>query len=1216
MGDEPTSLSDLLRRCRPFSAASSLPSGYQNPNPNPNPHNQTHQPCSNPQNPNTPKILKPIRSKPLIGTLTLTTPSSSCLNSSCLKFTDHTATVCCDIINNFDLQIIGQRIKILAFNFIPVKPNCGYLEIIKWHLEFDPSDINNKPIDNKPNNFNGFYLNSVVPTYQHTIIPRCLLFGLLISVSPVTSVPCTVTKTGTKTLTGFVAEVTVCECELCSSKDPLTLPQGLTGIKDKDHIFTKSKIVYFCGDASVWYPVVSRMVGRTVSVSGMKKKMVFLGEGKSLMMYVTTEKAVIHLPMCTSKTAINGRNANTTNTLNVYTGSITATYMQGMVVELDQKVLVLLTDNQLSMPHGLRIGAIVTVRNFHIEDPKFTWTKVIIFGLCYKTSIRVNVFSPIESGCYQVLQSRSLLRKFIESLQFSARLWVLLVISSMRKKFAGVLSEMEILGSKHMEGLVQKYCSSCLPLSVFRFRHGVLSEYCLHDLCGCGKEIDYDAPKLVAPISNFISQCEDLFIKKLYDTNHKYSSIVCGGKSHEQSIRKIIKSEDMNIVLLGNLKISEYSGKLQLVDATGCIDVVIPDLPSVWSIKDIYEINEFSVVIEGFSRDLKHLELLDHEPFTCGNIFNHFRLSERKKINIYINCYMKDAKSINHILHPSVDMEENLKEFESGLFHLILLAHKFPIQQKFPGDYAVSNNSSFYAEVIILPWNLVLHNDVVMIDSSRDDKRCDLSFQHEFPCTVDFYGEKPSVNLGDLLYCTRAAKKVLLEFKSDSFWKFETLRIGGYYLIKHHHKGLVCTTKDFNKVSMDSKSHFWNVSFSADLAGPATARSIYLHLSVEHLSFLEIKLKELKQDFIKPTNSIKVTSASPPSGAFNVNLPTGNLLFVQGRVMAVHTSGQSRPLARAHPCIGHRVTTTSVCIHVLVDRNMVKIYSSLSEHSYPTGFGPGVKANFHRVLLTAEGGTLKLTPASVIEIESIIIDNNQCNNESDITSVTSVEGTTTSLLTGPTVLISEMARFSVHKKVRLHCKVISVYVLVMEKNSDSRVDFPFAGFIMDDGSSSCCCWTDTKTVLTLLGSREWSPHKRSRTSLHKAKRKKLEACGDTMSRLSDILNQNGRVVIKNNGSVSDSSCLDAVISVDSECVIKESDEQFLKGLILQVSSSNSWNVVGSVMDSEGLNQIVEELQRVDMMMKLPLVNIWASEVSYLDNLNEGRSILQELLKSE
>ncbi|KAL4582865.1 hypothetical protein LXL04_007426 [Taraxacum kok-saghyz] len=176
-----------------------------------------------------------------------------------------------------------------------------------------------------------------------------------------------------------------------------------------------------------------------------------------------------------------------------------------------------------------------------------------------------------RSRCHQDLQSRSLLRKFIESLAFSARLWVLLAVSSFMKTFAGVLSEMEILGLKHMEGLVQKYSSSCLPLS-----HGVVTEYWQHELCGCGKETDYNPPKLVVPISNLISHYEDTFIKKLHAdsdiNNHQYSSLVCGGKSHDQPIRSILKSEDMNIVLLGTLKISERSGRLQLVDATGSID--------------------------------------------------------------------------------------------------------------------------------------------------------------------------------------------------------------------------------------------------------------------------------------------------------------------------------------------------------------------------------------------------------------------------------------------------------------------------------------------------------------------------------------------------------------------------------------------------------------------------------------------------------------------
>ncbi|KAJ0770526.1 putative CST complex subunit CTC1, plant protein [Helianthus annuus] len=53
--------------------------------------------------------------------------------------------------------------------------------------------------------------------------------------------------------------------------------------------------MYFCGSALVWYSAMSRLIGGTVLISGMKKKIVFLREGKSLMMYVSTEKAIIHV---------------------------------------------------------------------------------------------------------------------------------------------------------------------------------------------------------------------------------------------------------------------------------------------------------------------------------------------------------------------------------------------------------------------------------------------------------------------------------------------------------------------------------------------------------------------------------------------------------------------------------------------------------------------------------------------------------------------------------------------------------------------------------------------------------------------------------------------------------------------------------------------------------------------------------------------------------
>uniref|UniRef100_A0A0A9EKJ9 CST complex subunit CTC1 n=1 Tax=Arundo donax TaxID=35708 RepID=A0A0A9EKJ9_ARUDO len=43
----------------------------------------------------------------------------------------------------------------------------------------------------------------------------------------------------------------------------------------------------------------------------------------------------------------------------VYAGVITGIYMQGMVVELDDAVWLLIDDQQLAPPHSLRVGAVV-----------------------------------------------------------------------------------------------------------------------------------------------------------------------------------------------------------------------------------------------------------------------------------------------------------------------------------------------------------------------------------------------------------------------------------------------------------------------------------------------------------------------------------------------------------------------------------------------------------------------------------------------------------------------------------------------------------------------------------------------------------------------------------------------------------------------------------------------------------------------------------------
>ncbi|KAK9270684.1 hypothetical protein L1049_026266 [Liquidambar formosana] len=628
---------DLLQRSRPLTATSSLhsPPSTRPPDlPIPPPSsvpNHTPQPPDQPpaaggssyQSPN-PRILAPLNHRAiLIGTLALPThgdPSAStstlpCSNNNYFLFSDGSSSICCDVLD-FDVRIVGKRIHVLSWNFIPFKRSSGFLEIIKWGFPGSTGLIS------WCSNVESFPLvSNSSPACYDASKTRFWVHGALESISPVSVVPCT-TGTSTsrsnvgsdtsdlRTIRGFLVQIMVCECKLCKLKE--SVMNSHDSIRGRSsHSFAKRVVVYFSGSASSWHPVITKLIGNIVSLSGLKKKLVFIGKEESQLMYVTTEKTLLHVPRLPDrwlpyrKTVIEGKGE-----CGVYTGTVKGVYMQGMVVELDEEVWLLLTDRLLTPLHSLRVGALISVGNVHFVNQKISGRKMLILGACVKTSINVESFSPLETGCHMVSQSQSLLGKFIESLSFSARLWVLLVVSCFKKKFDGILSVKEILGSKHKEGLAQVFACSRLPSSVFRSRHGVFMELCKHDSCGCGSEPNLGHLKLVVPISYFLCHCEATWTKALLHVekdckimNNRYNLVSCEGKYYDQSIRRIFSSEDIGIVLLGSLKISPSSGRLQLIDATGSIDVVIPDLPSIWNVNSIYEVifdddvNLFSVIL-------------------------------------------------------------------------------------------------------------------------------------------------------------------------------------------------------------------------------------------------------------------------------------------------------------------------------------------------------------------------------------------------------------------------------------------------------------------------------------------------------------------------------------------------------------------------------------------------------------------------------------------
>lgn len=278
------------------------------------------------------------------------------------------------------------------------------------------------------------------------------------------------------------------------------------------------------------------------------------------------------------------------------------------------------------------------------------------------------------------------------------------------------------------------------------------------------------------------------------------------------------------------------------------------------------------------------------------------------------------------------------------------------------------------------------------------------------------------------------------------------------------------------------------------------------------------------------------------------------------------------------------------------------------------------------IVLPRGQNELMLTPASFIEINSVMVVNDQYEGKHDSTSAALGLHSVASLETGPISLISETRQCSDNMLLQLHCKVVAVYVLVLEKNrevvhppprtysSPPLVNVPLAGFVLDDGSSSCCCWATNERATTLLKLHEVNLFEVLGRTLRRSKQAWLNnARSSKHDRVDKILHQHGRVVVKNYGSTFDSTLQDLSVSVGADKIISSSDEKFLKFHILNACFGTTfWTVVGRLMDSNATEQLEKRLMQLDMPM-LPLQNIWAREVFQPNPVSEARNIIEELL---
>lgn len=264
---------------------------------------------------------------------------------------------------DFRVSVLGKRIQVKAFNFIPFKHGGGgFLEIIKW----DFADFNDG-IGYSP----GF---SSVPLFDASFCDekdchkaRYSVWGVVGSVSPLSVVPCSIESSSSSdsasSIKGFLVELLSCECELCDSVNAWRkVVEGSVDFDESCHAFSRPVFLYFCGGpSSCWHPAMTKLLGNAIALSGLRKKLIFLGKDEPQLMFVTSKKSLLHHVKNSRKWLPKGKKSLEGNgEYGTYTGIIKGVYMRGMVMELDNEVWLLLTDKQLLLPHCVRTGAIVS----------------------------------------------------------------------------------------------------------------------------------------------------------------------------------------------------------------------------------------------------------------------------------------------------------------------------------------------------------------------------------------------------------------------------------------------------------------------------------------------------------------------------------------------------------------------------------------------------------------------------------------------------------------------------------------------------------------------------------------------------------------------------------------------------------------------------------------------------------------------------------------
>ncbi|KAJ7556065.1 hypothetical protein O6H91_05G067200 [Diphasiastrum complanatum] len=404
-----------------------------------------------------------------------------------------------------------------------------------------------------------------------------------------------------------------------------------------------------------------------------------------------------------------------------YVGLITGMYFQGKLIEMDKKVWLLLTHQQLVELHGLRVGAMLALWHVHFVFLQTIWEKALLLGACFLSSIVVVAFSPFQTQP-RLCGPKGRLSKLMELTPFASAFWVFVVALTMKLKFDGFCDDKDSVGSKRYLGVTSIYLKDFF-VAHSNLPRDPLKEFVFHnEFCQLG-ESSSDELTWSPPISKF---CEHIL-----SSVEKTSSFMfhkCGTSQHKDNsfVRRVISSKELHAVLLGSLQVCETSGKLQLVDCTGVLDVIVPDLSCVSNLQKTYEIADFHVVFESFCHDFMICDMNKSGEIHSCPCSNHTSIPKRahkklfpsKDVAYYVVFHLRTAKCLHYLRCPlGKGKERDKKAFQKieslfkkprmgQSFDIILLTHKYPVRSQCM-DYENKNDQlAFFAEAIVLPFTL------------------------------------------------------------------------------------------------------------------------------------------------------------------------------------------------------------------------------------------------------------------------------------------------------------------------------------------------------------------------------------------------------------------------------------------------------------------------------------------------------------------------------